>query len=396
MLTPSYLAGLPDDIVKLYSQLEADIACDMARRISRLGNVTGATVGRMELYAELGGLQKTINETVTKYNAQVKKLLIALYKDAATKSAQHDLAQYNKAVLTDSQKQILDATVSKLADGKIAQGSATAKILDGKFAKDYDGMVRITQTIASNAEHRFVEECNSAYLKVSTGAYDYKTAIKESVNNLASTDNTVVAYGYKTGTRSMSVEAAVRMNVMTGINQTCAEITERNADGLSCDLVEVDAHEGARPEHAEWQGKIYSRSGTSDKYPPFSVCGLGDVTGICGVNCRHSYYPYFEGMDKHNTQDELNNMNEKNIDYDGVKMTKYEAEQKQRAMERKIRQWKRTADIQQAGGVDNTAARIRLGDWQATAQDFTDKTGLRRDYSREYIGTKSGKQPTGL
>ena len=28
-----------------------------------------------------------------------------------------------------------------------------------------------------------------------------------------------------------------------------------------CDLVEVTAHAGARPSHAEWQGKIVSLSG---------------------------------------------------------------------------------------------------------------------------------------
>lgn len=77
-------------------------------------------------------------------------------------------------------------------------------------------------------------------------------------------------------------------------------------------------------------------------------------------------------------------------------MTKYEARQKQRAIERKIRQWKRTADIQKAGGVDDTSARVKLGEWQKIAQDFTDKTGLKRDYEREYIGTKSGKQPRGI
>lgn len=401
MLTPSYLAGLPDEMVKIYSQLEADIACDMARRVSKLGKVTDIAKWQMMILDELGSLKSAINKALTKYNAQAQKELKKLFEEAIQKSAQKDLAQYNKAHLSDNQKQILEATVMKLSDGKIAKGAATTDIINNQFKADYEGLVRLTQTIASNAESRFVEECNSAYMKVASGAFDYDSAIKQSVNSLAKNDKTSVNYNYKKETRSLSIEAAVRMNVMTGINQTCAEITERNCEDLGVELVEVDAHEGARPEHAAWQGKVYVRGKAREVdgvfYDSFEeVCKPGTATGICGINCRHSYYPYFPGMEKHYDGKDLKEMNKKDVEYNGKLMTKYEARQKQRAIERKIRQWKRTADIQKAGGVDDTSARVKLGEWQKIAQDFTDKTGLKRDYEREYIGTKSGKQPKAL
>lgn len=69
-------------------------------------------------------------------------------------------------------------------------------------------------------------------------------------------------------------------------------------DEQECDLVEVSSHYDARPEHALWQGQIYSRSGKHSKYKPFKICGLGTLTGLCGINCRHSFFPYFEGMPK--------------------------------------------------------------------------------------------------
>ena len=34
MLTPEYLQNVPDNMIKLYAQAEADILADMARRIS--------------------------------------------------------------------------------------------------------------------------------------------------------------------------------------------------------------------------------------------------------------------------------------------------------------------------------------------------------------------------
>ena len=38
-------------------------------------------------------------------------------------------------------------------------------------------------------------------------------------------------------------------------------------------------------------GDIYSKSGKDERFPPFSVCGQGDVQGINGANCRLSYSP---------------------------------------------------------------------------------------------------------
>ena len=188
------------------------------------------------------------------------------------------------------------------------------------------------------------------------------------------------------------------MKVLTGSKQTCAESTERKGEDLGVELVEVDAHEGARPEHAAWQGKVYVRGKAREVdgvfYDSFEeVCKPGTATGICGINCRHSYYPYFPGMEKHYDGKDLKEMNKKDVEYNGKKMTKYEARQKQRAIERKIRQWKRTADVQKAGGVDDTFSRQKMTEWQGIAKDFTEKTNLLRDFAREYIGTKNGKQP---
>ena len=74
-------------------------------------------------------------------------------------------------------------------------------------------------------------------------------------------------------------------------------------------------------------------------------------------------------------------------------MTRYEGEQKLRGIERNIRKYKREAETLAAGGVDDTAARIKLGEWQARARDFTKQTGIERDRAREFVGTVSGVQP---
>ena len=57
----------------------------------------------------------------------------------------------------------------------------------------------------------------------------------------------------------------MRRAIITGVNQATAKVSEANAAALGTDLVEVTSHMDARPEHAAWQGKVYSLSGSSAK-----------------------------------------------------------------------------------------------------------------------------------
>ncbi|MPN09004.1 hypothetical protein SDC9_156292 [bioreactor metagenome] len=78
-------------------------------------------------------------------------------------------------------------------------------------------------------------------------------------------------------------------------------------------------------------------------------------------------------------------MEAKTIEYNGVKLTEYEASQKQRAIERKIRAWKREAEGMSAAGYPNDEALSRVSYWQAKQRDFIKQTGLKRQPEREQI-----------
>jgi len=396
MLSPRYLAGCSDELVELYSQLETDIVADMARRMAKLGEVTDATVWQAGIYRETGGLQEDIQSKLKKYNEPVRKKLAALFDEALRKSAEGDASVFSKAHLSEAQQQILEATVKKTAGAGIIAGSKKVRQeAQNGFIKVFSGVQRATMTIADSASSEFVSQCNEAYMKVVTGAFDYKTALRQGVDAMAEKGVWTVQYTDSGKLLKRTIEGALRTNIMTGINQTAQQITQNNCTELGCDLVEVSAHLGARPSHAEWQGKIYSLSGTSRKYPPFSVCRPGEADGICGVNCRHSYYPYFEGMDAHYPAGELDEMKEPKVTYNGREMTQYEGEQQQRYIERQIRKYKRIVHAENTAGIKSDDTRQKLGSWQAAARDFVKQTGLRRDYSREYIGSGNG-QPKAL
>lgn len=369
MLSPRYLDGLSDEIIEIYSQLETDILQDMARRIARLGTVTDATKWQAQMLAEAGGLKKNIARILAKYDKAIVKQIKDTFTDALETSTRND----NR--------------IFKAATGRTVSAPNAQQMLS-TIQKCHSDLSRLTLTTAATTETQFVQQANRVYMQTQSGAFDYDTAMKNAADELSKRGITTVHYeNGRPVTRS--IESAVRMNILTSINQTAANQTLSNAEELGVEKFEVTAHMGARPEHEAWQGKIYT------KQQLYTVCELGSVTGLCGINCKHSFYPYFEGMEEHYTQDDLDEMASEKVNFNGQEMTRYEGEQKLRGIERNIRHYKREALTQEAAGVDNTKARRKLGEWQATARDFTKQTGIARDSAREYVGT-SGKQPTGL
>ena len=369
MLSPRYLDGLSDELIEIYSQLETDILQDMARRIARLGKVTDATKWQAQMLAETGGLKKNIGRILAKYDKAIVKQITDTVTDALEANARND----NR--------------IFKAATGRTVSAPNAQQMLS-TIQKCHSDLSRLTLTTAATTETQFVQQANRVYMQTQSGAFDYDTAMKNAADELSKRGITTVHYeNGRPVTRS--IESAVRMNILTSINQTAANQTLNDAEELGVEKFEVTAHMGARPEHEAWQGKIYT------KQQLYTVCELGSVTGLCGINCKHSFYPYFEGMEEHYTQDDLDEMASEKVNFNGQKMTRYEGEQKLRGIERNIRHYKREALTQEAAGVDNTKARRKLGEWQAAARDFTKQTGIARDSAREYVGT-SGKQPTGL
>ena len=186
---------------------------------------------------------------------------------------------------------------------------------------------------------------------MSSGAFDYEAAVRSAIKELAGAG--LAAIEYPDSGRVDSIETAVRRAVITGINQTAGKLQMELADEVGCDLVEVSAHAGARPEHTLWQGKIYSRSGTSEKYPDFvTATGYGTGAGLCGWNCRHSFGPYIEGAPQVWTDEKLAELNEPKYEY------------------RNIRRWNREADALKAAGQDASAERAKAAAWRARKKDF--------------------------
>lgn len=225
---------------------------------------------------------------------------------------------------------------------------------------------------------------DQAWSAAATGVITPQEAARRAISQLCRDGIKVITY--PSGHHD-TIEMATRRALLTGINQTALNVQDELLLELGCDLVEVTAHAGARPSHAEWQGKVFSRWGKTQDYVTLEAgTGYGTGPGLGGWNCRHSYYPFFEGSTPAYTAEQLAEYNAKKYTYNGKDLTEYEAMQQQRYFERQIRKWKREYLTAEAMGEDTTEAAVKLKAWRQREADFLAQTGRRRDSSRSQVG----------
>lgn len=375
MLRPEYLQRIPENMVRLYAQAEADILADMARRICTYEYWIPAVEHQAKMLEEAGMVREEILSKLKGLTKKTEAELVSLMKEAGTEALKSDDAVYQRAGLHPP-------PLSASAD--------LQRTLQAGYAKTAGTFANLTLTTARTATQQFERALDRAYMQITLGGMDYNTAIRSAIKALSA--DGMGAIRYPSG-KVDSIEAAVRRATVTGVNQTALRLQEQRADEMGADLVEVSAHAGARPSHAQWQGGIYSRSGKSRKYPDFvKTTGYGTGAGLGGWNCSHSFRPYFEGMRRTWSKEQLADYQAKDYTYNGVPMTEYEALQEQRKIERGIRRWKREEAAMKAAGLDAGEASAKVREWNRKHRDFLEQTGLKADGTRLVVGVHSAKR----
>ena len=370
MLPPSTLDQMPDAFVQLWQQVEDDILRDVARRIGKMDKVTATANWQLWRYQQTEALRNDVVKLLAKYSGKSETAIRKLLLQAATEAMEREDAIYYHY---------------DMEPPPFEENAALNNLLDAGARQTCGTWQNLTATTANTVTGAFERTLDAAWLKVSTGAFDYKTAVKQAVDSLAD-DMPMVTYpsGHKD-----SIEVAARRAVLTGVNQTTGKLQVARADEMGVEFFETTAHGGARPSHAEWQGRRFHRGGAVDykgrHYPDFEAAtGYGTGAGLCGWNCRHTFFAVFPelGDPPQWTQEQLQELNARNIEYNGRKYTAYEISQMQRARERNVRRWKKRYLAEDAAGLDPTDSAVRLRAARQSLKDFTQATGGRVDSAR--------------
>lgn len=392
-LTDEQIEALADDyLVGIYQRYERDVIQDIARRVRKTGRLTetaeimarnmheqGFSTAR--IHAEVMKVLRAdpayvmeVAENTKQYKAMVTREIKDTVK-AARKAGNELVANAGMMAYNN------DLSMWKMAGQSLAPLSQLSQIVSS-FQRDLNGQLRnLTRSNGfkgtllgtTGVTQAYQRALDTALLEVATGSFSFDAAADKVVRELAQSG--LRSIDYASG-RSYQLDTAARMCVRTGMNQMAGRITEANCKGSGTDLVVVSQHEGARPDHEPCENQVYSLSGKSDVYPAFSAplgqgAGYGSVDGICGAGCRHTFYPYWEGISKiHPLEPKAP------VEVDGKTYDYYKATQEQRRMEREIRALKRE---RYSAGSPEEAQELRRKIRAKTADyhGFSEAVGIR-------------------
>lgn len=280
----------------------------------------------------------------------------------------------------------LNLTKSAKADAAALGAKASLEVFQSEVETATDRLMtqlaefkqRSNLSMAIDAKNTYQSVVTELLPQVQGGTLGYGEAVQKACKKLS--ERGVCIINYASGRRDQP-DVAVRRHIQTQLRQAATASTLSACERLGVVLVEVSSHVGARPTHQEWQGQVYGLSGPvvvdGVKYKGFKESGAYD--GLQEPNCRHSVAPYVPGRARRwsATPDKDAGLDPKES---------YNATQRQRYNERKIRAAKREALACRETGVDDTAARLRLGNAQrAQRQLLNQNKWLARRSERESV-----------
>lgn len=375
-----YKNKLASKIASRYQDLEERIMQDIVRRVVKAGEITSTADWQINRLRILGYSSEDIEK-------EIKKALNASYPEM--------FELYDKVINweyvrnKDIYEQINAEYIPFEENGQLKQ--ITESIIDQSFG-DLENVTNSLgfyldygngQKVLTPLSQVYTKYLDAACYDIVTGAFDYNSVLRRVVTQL--TNSGLRQIDYSSG-RANRVDVAARRAVMTAVSQITGKISEYNAQKLGTEYFEVEWHAGARPTHAVWQGRIWS------KEQLYSVCGLGTVTGLLGVNCYHTYYPFFPGISERNWSDdwleEQNRKENEPREFQNKGYTLYEAKQRQRQMETAMRAQREKVKLLQAGGADQDEIILHKAKYQGQLNEysrFCRKMSLTEERERIYL-----------
>ena len=285
MLTENQLEMLGDKGAALIQASEQDIIADIARRIKKTGRFTETAELQVMALRRAGyDTQKIRVEVMRILNAdpEYKKMVANETKQykrdvmIAIRQMEREAEEAGDRIIAEAGDMSFNSDLYAWhqAGQTLTKDSSIVKLIEEMSIATQGTLKNLTRTMGFKGPHDFtslenayIRTLDKALMNMVSGGMSYDAAVEQAVREMAKSGLRSVDYA---SGRTYQLDTAVRMCVRTSAHQLSAKISNRNCDIMNTDLVEVSKHWGARPSHAVWQGKIYSRSGKNKKLIPYS------------------------------------------------------------------------------------------------------------------------------
>lgn len=376
MLDPDGVERIGSSVRKVYGEAEREL----------LAMLKGQAEAAIRRGVDYQGMSDSAADVVHRC-----EVTMAQYRGELRSAATLDVVRALEASDREDLRR-LGVTLRRLPDGlRLALSRGSAETVAGILRMiDRDNL-----SMAGNARTVWLSTVARYSSMVQAGGISADDAVLRAGRDLARDGVKVVTYDNNGRPRREKPDVAVARHIRSQVSQTAGDRTMRLCRELGCDLVEVTSHAGARPSHAEWQGRVYSLSGKSKRYPSFAEAtgyygtgphgALGDR--LMGVNCRHGFGPYREGVDRAYSPDP-----DGDLGWDREEV--YRDTQRQRELERQVRAARLDAAAAESD-EDRTAAQARIWGAQERLRQLTSgKPWLHRAPANE-LAPGLARQPRG-
>lgn len=354
MLSPDLLEAAGDSVAAVYNDIEARMLTHLVSSLISIENLDQQTATELNLLAQT-------------HTAQLRGYL-------------EDEAELISGEVRATAERLLRAS----DEDDLKRVGAGSPMWPQQVGATVEGVARILERdnlqMVEGAKQAFLSASIEAVTRVNTGTMTTERALHAAVRKLERGGIPIITYqNRETGTVTVEnkVDVAVRRHIRTQIAQDGARMTLERIERDGIDLVEVSSHEDSRPSHAAWQGQVYSLRGEIEidghRYRDFyEATRYGQVDGLLGANCRHSFGPYRHGAPRAYEQSP-----EHPSGLSGAEI--YELEQTQRYLERRIREAKREVRgaqqvYEKMGDLESRSALLKaqdkLKDRQAAMRDL--------------------------
>lgn len=368
-ITPHQLDMFTSPVIHVYQALEEEIFEMIARRLKTSRDYSSDTVLEWQV-DKLNQLRMVNNDTIkalSKTTGVAEKGIRKAIREtgiATIQSVDYELKDVRPALPMPTQiDRILESYINQTfreLDNYVNQTLITTNFGQGSVMSMY---------------RKIVEETTG---KVLAGITTTNKAVAETVIKWANKgiDTAFIDRGGHIWNLERYAETVIRSTV----NRTYNELRMSRMQEYDVDLVLVSALPDPRDICGQIQGKVASMkepSQNDSNYPSIYDFGYGEPGGIRGINCRHMFFPFVEGIMENNQPQ-----------YSQEDMAhNRELRQKQRYHERQIRMAKRSVKLAEIMGDDETISKQKklLRNRQARIREFISENNLTRRYENERV-----------
>lgn len=369
-IDPNLLTRLSQPMVNIYNDLEIQLIQAVSRLLSRdpqLLTSESIMQWQIEKLALMGSLTRETARIISNNTGISDDMIWELFQtlglDAIEEEEHLLLEAYGQGLLALDEPPVF-----------AAQDSIILQILESYQSQARNIFNLTNATLLSQTSQFYRDVIARTTADVLAGIETPRQALRSSLAQWS--ERGIPALVDRSG-RRWGAQEYVTMVIRTTANNVVNEMQDARFDAWGVDLIEISSHLGARPLCAPYQGRIFSRSGQSGRYPAFSTTSYGHPAGLFGVNCGHRQYSYIPGFSRKTYQPYPKRRNDEI----------YEQSQKQRSLERSIRRAKRRLGAMEAWGDETgiNRAKTLLKRRQKAMRDFIDETGRTRRRDREQV-----------